>query len=451
MKLVAEEKEKIIESIAADSSSWVETDETIHTRLGWWIVLAGFGGFVLWASLAPLDKGVPVPGTVTVASHLQAVQHQTGGIIDRILVKEGDHVSVGQVLVRMNDTQIKALADITRHQLYAARATEARLLAERDGKNEIVFPAELLSLQNTDLRVSNNIIIQNQLFTSRKLALQHEIAALDESAAGLKVQLRGLEASKISKNKQLKFLEEQLVNLRDLAADGFVPRNRLLDLERTYTQLTGEISTDIGNIGRIQRQITELEQRRIQRQQEYQKEVGQQLSDIKREAEALDSRLSGQDFELANVEVKAPVDGIVVGMNVFTEGGVIGSGFKLMDIVPTDDLLIITGQVPVHLIDRVHVGLHVDLIFSALNQKKTPNIPGIVTQVSADRLTEERTGLPFYNMKAKVTPEGIKQLSDQQIRAGMPVEIFIKTGERSLMSYLFKPILDRVHSSLSEE
>ena len=449
MKLVAEEKQ-IIKPIAAEGSSRIETDETLHTRLGWWIVIAGFGGFVLWASFAPLEKGVPISGTVTVASHLQAVQHQTGGIIEKILVKKGDHVKVGQVLVRMNDVQIKAQAEITRSQLFAARAVEARLLAERDGKDEILFPPELLSLQH-DLRVANNILIQNQLFTSRKLALQHEIAALDEGTAGLKVQLRGLEASKSSKNQQLKFLEEQLVNLRDLAKDGFVPRNRVLDLERTYTQLLGEISSDTGNIGRIQSQITESEQRRIHRLQEYQKEVRQKLSDIQREAEALISRLNGQDFELANIEVKAPVDGIVVGMNVFTQGGVIPPGFKLMDIVPSDDILIITGQVPVHLIDRVHVDLHVDLIFSALNQKKTPNIPGVVTQVSADRLTDERTGLPYYTIKARVTPEGMKQLSDQQIRAGMPVEIFIKTGERSLMSYLFKPILDRVHSSMSEE
>lgn len=450
MKVVAEEKKTIIETVPVDLSNQVETDETQHTKLGWWIVLAGFGGFILWASFAPLDKGVPISGTVTVASHLQAVQHQTGGIVDSILVKEGDHVKVGQILVRMNDVQIKAQAEITRSQLYTARAVEARLLAERDSENEIKFPAELLSLQS-DPRVANNIIIQNQLFTSRRLALQHEIAALDEGTAGLKVQLRGLEASKISKNQQLKFLEEQLVNLRDLAKDGFVPRNRVLDLERNYSQLAGEISSDIGNIGRTQRQITELEQRRIQRQQEYQKEVRQQLSDIQREADSLSSRLSGQDFELANVEVRAPVDGIVVGMNVFTEGGVIGPGFKLMDIVPSDDVLVITGQVPVHLIDKVHIDLSVDLIFSALNQKKTPNIPGTVTQVSADRLTDERTGLPYYNMKAKVTSNGMKQLSDQQIRAGMPVEIFIKTGERSLMSYLFKPILDRVHSSLSEE
>ena len=199
MKVVAEEKKTIIETVPVDLSNQVETDEAQHTKLGWWIVLAGFGGFILWASFAPLDKGVPISGTVTVASNLQAVQHQTGGTIDRILVKEGDHVKVGQVVVRMNDVQIKAQAEITRSQLYTARAVEARLLAERDSKNEIEFPAELLSLQS-DPRVANNLIIQNQLFTSRRLALQHEIAALDEGTAGLKVQLRGLEATKINKN-----------------------------------------------------------------------------------------------------------------------------------------------------------------------------------------------------------------------------------------------------------
>ena len=198
MKLVAENKEKIVENIPVESSSWVETDETVHTRLGWWIVLAGFGGFILWATFAPLDKGVPVPGTVTVSRHLQAVQHQTGGIVDKILVKEGDHVTMGQVLVHLNEVQIKAQAEITRTQLMTAQATEARLLAERDGKNEVSYPSELLSAQS-DSRVTNNIIIQNQLFMSRRLALQHEIAALDENMAGLKVQLRGLEASKSSK------------------------------------------------------------------------------------------------------------------------------------------------------------------------------------------------------------------------------------------------------------
>lgn len=239
--------------------------------------------------------------------------------------------------------------------------------------------------------------------------------------------------------------------MRVLAQDGYVPRNRVLELERTHAQLTGDISEDTGNIGRIQRQISELNLRRVQRLEEHQKEVRQQLTDVQREAEALNSRLLAQDFELANVLVKAPVDGIVVGINIFTRGGVIGPGFRMMDIVPSEDMLVIEGQVPVHLIDKVHAGLDVDFIFTAFNQNKIPRVPGIVTNVSADRLTDERTGVPYYQLKAKVTPEGMKILTDWQIRAGMPVEIFVKTGERSLMNYLLKPILDRIHTSLVED
>ncbi|MBX3629536.1 MAG: HlyD family type I secretion periplasmic adaptor subunit [Nitrosomonas sp.] len=428
----------------------VDTDETAHSRLGWWIVLAGVGGFMLWAFLAPLDKGVPLTGTVTVDTNRKAVQHRTGGIIDQIYVKESDQVKAGQVLVRMNDVQINAQTEITRTQLITARAVKARLLAERDGKNPIEYPADLLAMQR-DPRVQNTILTQNQLFHSRQLAMEHELAAIDENIAGLALQLQGLEASQISKKQQIEFLREQLTSLRELSTEGFVPRNRVLDLERTHVQLAGEISTETGNIGRIQRQISELKQRRIQRLQEHQKEVRQQLSDIQREADALHSQLISHQFELDNVLVKAPTDGIVVGINVFTEGGVIAPGFRLMDIVPSDDPLMITGQVPVHLIDKIHPGLPVDLIFSAFNQNKTPNIPGEVMQVSADRLTDERTGEPYYQLKAKVTPEGMALLTHHQVRAGMPVDIFVKTGERSLMNYLFKPILDRLHASMSEE
>ncbi|SER26407.1 membrane fusion protein, protease secretion system [Nitrosomonas sp. Nm51] len=433
-----------------DRTDQVKTDETVHARIGWWIVLAGVGGFVLWAFFAPLDKGVPLSGTVTVDTNRKAVQHRTGGIIDQIYVKEGEHVEAGQTLVRMNDIQVKAQAEITRAQLITARVVEARLIAERDEKNAIEYPADLLAAQD-DPRVRNSIMTQNQLFKSRQLAMQHEIAALDENIAGLTLQLQGLQSSLASKKQQLIFLKEQLDNLRELARDGFVPRNRVLDLERTHVQLNGEISAETGEIGRIQRQIAELKQRRIHRFQEQQKEVRQQLSEIQREVDALSSQLIGQEFELANVLVKAPVGGTVVGINVFTEGGVISPGFRLMDIVPSDDPLMITGRVPVHLIDKVHPGLHVDLIFSAFNQNKTPNIPGEVLQVSADRLTDERTDEPYYQLKVRVTPEGMQLLAHHQVRAGMPVDIFVKTGERSLMNYLFKPILDRLHASMSEE
>ncbi len=372
----------------------VNTDASSHARLGWWIVIVGVGGFLLWASIAPLDQGVPLSGTVAVASHRKVIQHPTGGIIEEILVKEGDVVKAGQALVTMNDTQTRTLAEISRVQYFTARAVEARLTAERDDQRAVTFPMELESAKD-DPRVAANIHLQNQLFASRRTAIHSD----------------------------LRILKEQLDALRDLARDGYVARNRMLDVERTY----------------------------VQRQQDYHKEVRMQLSEVQKEAESLKARLVSLDFDLANVEMKAPVDGTVVGLSVSTHGGVITPGFKLMEIVPSDDLLVVVGHLPVHLIDKVHPDLAVELIFSALNQNLTPHIPGIVTHVSADRLTDEKTGLPYYMLKAKVAPEGVKMIADLQIRPGMPVDLFVKTGERTMMNYILKPILDHIKMSMTEK
>lgn len=428
----------------------VKTDARVHTRLGWMIVIAGAGSFFLWASLAPLDKGVPVSGTVTVATSRKAIQHPTGGLVEQILVREGEAVKAGQPLVKMNDIQARAQAEVSRVQYFTARAAEARLTAERDGSAAVAFPPELESAKD-DPRVAANISLQNQLFSSRRAAIRSDLAAIEENIAGLKLQSQGLQESMDSKKRQLAFLQEQLDGMRDLARDGYVARNRLLELERTYAQINGAIAEDIGNIGRAQRQIAELALRRTQRQQEYQKEVRTQLADAQKEAEALENRLVSLDFDLANAIVKAPVGGTVVGMNVFTHGGVIGPGFRMMDIVPSADQLVVEGMVPVNLIDKVHTGLEVELIFSAFNLNTTPHIPGIVTMISADRLVDEQSGAPYYKMKAAVTPEGMKLIEHLQVRPGMPVDLFIRTGERTLLNYLLKPLMDHMKASLTEE
>lgn len=375
------------------ASQEVNTDAGAQTRLGWLIAIAGVGGFLVWASFAPLDQGVPVSGTVTVATNKKAIQHPTGGVVGEILVNEGDTVKAGQPLVKMNDIQARAQADIARVQYFAARATEARLVAERDGKGSIAFPPELES-EKGHPRIAAAIRTQKQLFDSRRTAIQSELA----------------------------ILEEQLAGVRDLAKEGYVARNRLLDLERTY----------------------------IQRRQGYQSEVRTQLAEVQKEAEALKMRLVSLDFDLANAIVKAPADGTVVGMNVFTNGGVISPGFRMMDIVPSEDQLVVEGQVPVNLIDKVHPDLEVDLIFSAFNQNLTPHIPGVVTFVSADRMVDERSGAPYYKMKAVVTPKGMKLIEHLQVRPGMPVDLFIKTGERTMMNYLLKPLTDNFKAALTE-
>ncbi|MBA5608601.1 HlyD family type I secretion periplasmic adaptor subunit [Duganella sp. FT3S] len=453
MKNLLKDKAEATEVIAHDVTPLtVNTDERAYSKLGWLIVLLGVGGFLLWAIFAPLDKGVPVSGTVAKESNRKAVQYQPGGTVDEILVKDGDVVKAGQTLVRMNDVQPKAQYEVVRAQYLTARAAEARLQAEHAGKSTITFPADLLAARN-EPQLASAMALQSQLIASRQMAIRSELASFDENVAGLKSQLSGLEQSRDSKKEQLKFLKEQLDNLRDLAKDGYVPRSRLLDGERSYAQLVGSIAEDIGTIGRTQRQIAEVGQRRNQRAQEYQKEVETQLADVQRDREINESKLAAQKYELGNVEVKAPADGVVVGLNVFTKGGVIPAGFRMMDLVPTDDPMIVEAQVAVNLIDKVRVGLPAELIFSAFNTNSTPHIPGVVTQVSADRTVDERTGNPYYKIRAKVTPAGLKLIATHKldIQPGMPVELFVKTGERSMMSYLLKPVFDRAKTSLTEE
>lgn len=452
MKLIEKDSlatDVVVKDISPDT---VNTNDTGYRKIGWLIVLFGFVGFLLWASLAPLDKGVPMSGFVAKESNRKQVQHLIGGTVDDILVREGDRVKAGQTLVRMNAVQAKAQSDVTSAQYFAARAAEARLIAERDGMASVPFPPALQAYKN-DPRVIENMALQRQLFTSRKDALRSELSALDESISGLKMQIAGMQASRVTKKEQLAILKEQLDNIRELAKDGYVPRARQLDLERTYSQLSGASSEEIGNIGRAQSQIAELSMRRSHRMQEFQSEVRSQLADVQKEAGALAGRMSAEDYALANVEVKAPVDGVVMDVEVFTRGGVVAPGARLMDVVPSADALVVEGQLPINLVDKVHKGLPVDLIFSAFNQSTTPHIPGEVTNVSADRLIDEKTGNAYYKVNVRVTPEGLKKLAELklQVRPGMPVDLFVKTGERTMMNYLLKPLFDRATVSLSEE
>ncbi|MCY1272132.1 Type I secretion system membrane fusion protein PrsE [compost metagenome] len=425
-------------------------DERRHARLGWWLVVAGFGGFLLWAALAPLDKGVPVSGSVVVAGSRQAVQHPGGGVVERLLVRDGDRVQAGQVLVQVDATQARAQRESLWAQYLGARAAQARLIAERDDVEGIDYPADLLAARD-DPRVTATLELQRQLLASRRQSLRMELAGMVESIAGLQAVLHGLQSSRASKEQQRDALGEQLHGLRELARNGYIARNRQLESERLYAQLDGAISEDIGNSGRLQKQIAELKLRSAQRQEEYRKEVREQLAAEQTKAEDLVNRLKGAEFELANTQVRAPASGTVVGSRVFTEGGVIGPGEQLMEIVPEDAPLLVDAQVPVELIDKVHPGLDVELLFVAFNQSLTPRVEGKVMLVSADRLVDEKTGLPYYTLRVRVSEQGMRELAGLQIRPGMPVEAFVRTGERSLLNYLFKPLTDRVHIALAEE
>ncbi|MBI6632265.1 HlyD family type I secretion periplasmic adaptor subunit [Pseudomonas paralactis] len=422
-------------------------DDKKYSRLGWWLVLGGFVGFLGWAALAPLDKGVAVPGKVMVSGHRKTVQHPAGGIVERIEVHDGDQVSAGQVLLRLKQTPLRGQMQSLRSQYLASLASEARLSAESEGLPTIVFSPELLA----DPDAANTLSLQRQLFNSRAQALATEQAGLRETIAGVEAQLRGTRASQASKVLQRAALNEQLQGLRELARDGYIPRNRLLDSERLYAQIDGAIAEDVGRIGQLQRQVLELRLRIRQLGEDFQKDLRSQLAETRTRSDDLRNRLASAEFELANSLVRAPASGVVVGLQVYTEGGVIKPGEALMDIVPQGEPLLVEARVPVQMIDKVHPGLSVELMFSAFNQSTTPRVAGKVTLVSADRQVDERTDEPYYTLRAQVSAAGMQQLDGVQIRPGMPVETFVKTGERSMLNYLFKPLLDRTHMALVEE
>ncbi len=429
----------------------IQTDDRRYTRMGWLIVLGGVGGFLLWASLAPLDQGVAVSGVVEVATNRKEIQYQPGGIVEAILVKEGDSVKAGQVLVRMNDTQAKAAAEINRTQLYADLAIQARLEAEKNGGAAgPVFPQELLAHQD-DPRVRDDISLQRQLFATRRDALQSELSALDENVAGLEQQVQGLELATASRTEQVQYLTEQIDGVRDLVKEGYVSKNHFLDLERNRAEVGGILAEESGRLGASRRQVVETKLKKQQRVEDFQREVRQQLSDVMKDEDTARHRLVALDYEWGNTVVKSPVDGTVADMKIFTRGGVVGPGVPMMEVIPSHDSLIIEAKIPLELIDKVRVGMEVDMTFPAFNRNTTPHVPGDVMEVSADRILDQKTGQSYYTMRAEVTDKGKHLLGGLHVRPGMPVEAFVKTGNRTMMSYLLKPLFDRIKTSMSEE
>ena len=430
-------------------SAVVDMDNERAQRWGWALLVVGFGGFLAWALLAPLDAGITAAGTVVVSGNRKAVQPLVPGKIVAILAKDGDRVTAGQVLVRFDDTQSRSQLDIAKGQWFTSLATEARLTAERTGSAAPEF-SPVLKDESADPRALAAMLLQGQLFTTRRKSLSTELAAMREHMRGLELQMQGTEASMRAKEDQLGVLREQLKNLRNLADDGFMPRIRVQDHERTLSAMSGAIAEDTGSIGRSRQSIAEIKIRMVSREQDVRKEVEAQLSDIQRDASSLSSRLQGLQFDVLNTEVKSPASGLVMGVAVHTIGGVVAAGTPMMEIVPRDEVLKIEAQIPPHLIDKIKPGLPVDILFTAFDQASTPKISGNLTQVSADVLMDPKTNLPFFKASIDVTPEGMVTLKKNEIRAGMPAEIFVRSGERTAMNYLLKPLLDRVRRSMTE-
>ncbi|VVO07541.1 HlyD family type I secretion periplasmic adaptor subunit [Pseudomonas fluorescens] len=437
--------------ILADPRNEVDLDVGKPVRWGMLLMLAGFGGFLLWSWLAPLDAGVVATGTVKVTSNRKAVQHLSGGTVEAILVREGDTVKKGQEVVRLDSLRAAAEQGAVSAQYIVSKTVENRLEAERDGRDVVNYDPELLKRFGNDYRLVAAMDLQQRLLDTRRAGLAGEISILQENLAASAVQLKGLQQVYGARASQINFLSQELKGTRALAAEGYVPRNRLLELERSNADLSAGQAENLNNIARVRSQTTEIKLRILQRQHDYLKEVESQLTDTAKENTTLADRLRALDYEVSHTVIRSPIDGMVQSLSIATVGGIIQPGFKIMEIVPVNEPLQVDAMIPVQAIDKMVPGLAVDIAFPAFNHAQTPNIPGRVKTISADRLLDEESKEPFYLAQVEVTPDGMSLLGINHIRPGMPASVTIKTGERNMMSYLLKPMLDRVDSSFKEQ
>ncbi|KRC28024.1 HlyD family type I secretion periplasmic adaptor subunit [Acidovorax sp. Root217] len=419
-------------------------------RLGLWALAIGFGGFLLWAAFAPLDEGVPAAGIVAIDTKRKAVQHLSGGIVKEVLVREGDEVKEGQLLIRLDSAVAKANYESVRQRYLGLRAMQGRLLAEQGGLASISYHADLQAAASDPL-IRQQMQNQEQLFMTRRSLLRSDLQSIEENIQGQEGLLQAYDGMLASRKSQLSLLNEELGNLRGLVKEGYAPRNRQLEMERMVADSSTAIADLVGNTIRGRRAIGELRQRALSRQQEYRKEVETQLAEVSREVLSDNEKLHAVTDDLGRTEIKAPASGQVVGLAVQTVGGVISPGQKLMDIVPKDASLLLEAHVAPHLIDRVRSELPVDVRFSSFAHSPQLVVGGKVVSISADLLVEPQTNVSYYLARIQVTPEGLKKLGTRQLQPGMPVEVIFKTGERSMLTYLLHPLTKRLAASMTEE
>jgi protease secretion system membrane fusion protein len=422
-------------------------------RAGLWVLAGGLVLFFIWAALAPLDEGVPTQATVAIDTKRKAVQHLQGGIIREVMVREGDEVKEGQPLVRMDDAVAKANFEATRQRYLGLRAMEARLLTEQTGRERIEYSAELRTEAAADPLIARHMATQEQLFATRRAALRADLQAIEESIRGQEASIQAMAGMQESRQTQRRLLQEQLTNISGLVKEGYAPRNQMLELERQLADVSTAITDLQGNQARGRQAIAELRQRALARQQDYRKETDSQLADVAREVQSDEGRFRAYREDLERTLLRSPATGQVVGLMFQTVGGVVPPGQKLMDIVPEKDVLLLEAKIPPHLIDAVQPGLPTDVRFSAFAHSPQLVVQGKVVSVSADLLAEQTPmgAMSYFLARVQLTPEGMKGLGRHQIQPGMPAEVIIRTGERTVLTYLLHPLTRRVAASMKEQ
>ena len=406
------------------------------------LLLAIFG----WGSIAKLSGAVVAPGLVVIDSNSKKVQHQQGGIVGEILVKNGARVTAGDTLIRLDATQTRASLAIINSQLTELLGRKARLAAERDDLATISFPTDYEGSPEMTRVMAGEV----RLFEARRAAANGQKAQLGERIKQSEEEIKGLEVQNKAKSRELELIHEEFNRINDLFKRKLMPVNRVLSIQRDEARIGGEVGTLVSQIAKLGGQMAESRLQIIAVDQNKFSDAQKELRDLEGRVAELQERKVAAEDQLRRVELRAPIDGIVNELSVHTVGGVVNPGEQLMMVVPSEELLSVEVRVPTADVDQVKVGGPCILHFTAFNRRTTPEIKGKVTMLSADASRENQTGQYYYTVRISPDPQEIANFGDQKLIPGMPVEVFMETGARTALSYLVKPLADQFNRAFRE-
>ncbi|MER8993604.1 HlyD family type I secretion periplasmic adaptor subunit [Mesorhizobium sp. M0074] len=398
----------------------------------------------MWLVAAPIQGAVLATGVVNVASNVKTVQHLEGGIISEILAQEGDRVSPGQVLIRLQNTASAAAANEIKAQWYEAKATEARLVAERDGKDSIEIPPELKA---SGKLAADAVSGQESVFRTRQNLFREQLSLLQQATGSMAKEIEGFEGQVVAATRKLELIEEQLGDVRSLYERKLVVRTRLVDLEREKADVGGALSGYVASIGATQQKMEETKFKIAELSASTTADIVETLGETRAKIYEYEQRMAAADDVATRTEIRAPIGGTIVGLKVHTNGGVVTAGEPLMDIVPQEDSFVVVANVDPLDVDQVKVGLHATVWLSAVNRRYQQPMSGDVRTLSADRLIDPRTGQAFYSVRIVLRPESLKPGA---LQAGMGTQVMIETGARSAWEYLSAPVYAAMGRALRE-
>ena len=421
--------------------------QTVAIGVAALLLVMGLGG---WAMTTEFSGAVIAAGQLVVDSNVKKVQHPTGGVVGKLNVREGTLVKADDIVISLDDTQIRANRDIVVKALNELAARQAREEAERDGLDTVIFPDDLIA-RRSDPDVAKAIVGEERQFEIRRTSREGQKAQLRERIAQLRQETGGYEVQIVSKDKQIEWIGKELVGVNELWEKNLIPYTRVTNLEREKERLIGERGQLVATIAQSKGKMAETELQILQVDQDMRAEVGKDLADIRgKTAENIERKVSADD-QLKRVDIRAPIDGFVLQLTVHTVGGVVTAGEAIMMIVPQADTLQVEAKVMPQDIDQLRIGQPAVLRFVAFSQRTTPELAGSVVRVSADVNEDTKNNTRFYTIRLAVPDTEIARLGNVKLVPGMPVEALIQTSPRTVMSYLIKPLHDQLARAFREK